>query len=59
MSSHPSNKRQESLRDTPVVTGFLRRTDGNDPRILIVRRSQRVAAIMPAGVALAALLKRM
>jgi 8-oxo-dGTP diphosphatase len=44
MSSHPSNKRQESLRDTPVVTSFLRRTDGNDPRILIVRRSQRVGS---------------
>lgn len=44
MSSQPSNKRQESLRDTPVVTGFLMRTDGNDPRILIVRRSQRVGS---------------
>ena len=44
MSSQPSNKRQESLRDTPVVTSFLRRTDGNDPRILIVRRSQRVGS---------------
>ena len=44
MSSQPSNKRQESLRDTPVVTSFLRRNDGNDPRILIVRRSQRVGS---------------
>ena len=44
MSSQPSNKRQEFLRDTPVVTSFLRRTDGDGPRILIVRRSQRVGS---------------
>ncbi|HZS76717.1 MAG TPA: NUDIX pyrophosphatase [Ktedonobacteraceae bacterium] len=33
-----------SLRKTPVVTCFLMRTDGNEPRILLVRRSQRVGS---------------
>jgi 8-oxo-dGTP diphosphatase len=44
MSSQPSNNSQEGLRDTPVVTNFLMRTDNKDPRILTVRRSQRVGS---------------
>lgn len=44
MSSQPSNNPQEGLRDTPVVTCFLLRTDTHDPRILVVRRSQRVGS---------------
>ena len=44
MSSQPSNNPQEGLRDTPVVTNFLMRTDNKDPRILTVRRSQRVGS---------------
>jgi ADP-ribose pyrophosphatase YjhB (NUDIX family) len=35
---------QPELRPTHVVTNFLLRTDGNEPRILIVRRSQRVGS---------------
>ena len=35
---------QPELRQTPVVTNFLLRTDGNEPRLLIVRRSQRVGS---------------
>ena len=35
---------QPELRPTHVVTNFLMRTDGNEPRILIVRRSQRVGS---------------
>lgn len=44
MSSQPSNNPQETVRDTPVVTNFLMRTDTKDPRILTVRRSQRVGS---------------
>ena len=33
-----------ALRETPVVTNFLMRSDGAEPRILIVRRSQRVGS---------------
>ena len=32
------------LRPTPVVTSFLTRNDGKEPRILIVQRSQRVGS---------------
>ena len=38
---------QPELRPTHVVTNFLLRTDGNEPRILIVRRSQRVGSRRP------------
>jgi 8-oxo-dGTP diphosphatase len=34
----------QSLRPTHVVTCFLRRTDQPEPRILLVRRSQRVGS---------------
>src|SRR5579864_7078440 len=33
-----------SIQKTPVVTCFLTRTDGTEPRILLVRRSQRVGS---------------
>jgi 8-oxo-dGTP diphosphatase len=35
---------QQPLRETHVVTSFLLRTDMGQPRILIVRRSQRVGS---------------
>jgi 8-oxo-dGTP diphosphatase len=35
---------QPELRQTPVVTCFLLRTDGNEPHLLLVRRSQRVGS---------------
>src|SRR5258708_32284518 len=35
---------QQPLRKTHVVTSFLLRTDTAQPRILIVRRSQRVGS---------------
>jgi len=35
---------RQPLRETHVVTGFLLRTDMGQPRILIVRRSQRVGS---------------
>lgn len=35
---------QKMLRLTHVITAFLRRTDGEQPRILLVRRSQRVGS---------------
>jgi 8-oxo-dGTP diphosphatase len=35
---------QQLLRPTHVVTCFLRRTDQGEPRILLVRRSQRVGS---------------
>ncbi|HLH63564.1 MAG TPA: NUDIX domain-containing protein [Ktedonobacteraceae bacterium] len=47
MDSQPLNNEHESLRDTPVVTNFLVRSDStnnDEPRILIVRRSQRVGS---------------
>lgn len=44
MSSQPSNNPQEGLRDTHVVTNFLRRNDNKVPCILTVRRSQRVGS---------------
>jgi ADP-ribose pyrophosphatase YjhB (NUDIX family) len=44
MSAQPSNNPQAGLRDTHVVTNFLRRNDNKDPRILTVRRSQRVGS---------------
>lgn len=39
----PENASQP-MRETPVVTCFLMRTDGNEPRILLVRRSTRVGS---------------
>jgi len=35
---------QPVLRTTPVVTNFLQRLDGPEPRICLVRRSQRVGS---------------
>lgn len=32
------------MRSTPVVTGFLLRLDGPEPRLCLVRRSQRVGS---------------
>ena len=43
MSQQPDSSVQ-SLRVTPVVTCFLTRSDGNNPRLLIVRRSSRVGS---------------
>jgi ADP-ribose pyrophosphatase YjhB (NUDIX family) len=34
----------QPVRETPVVTCFLMRTDSNEPRILLVRRSTRVGS---------------
>jgi|SRR6185312_5897860 len=42
-SNNPNNP-QEGLRDTHVVTNFLRRNDNKVARILTVRRSQRVGS---------------
>ncbi len=44
--SHNQSKEspQQSLRQTHVVSCFLLRTDMDQPRILIVRRSQRVGS---------------
>jgi ADP-ribose pyrophosphatase YjhB (NUDIX family) len=43
-----SEARQENssgaVRPTPVVTGFLLRLDGPEPRLCLVRRSQRVGS---------------
>src|SRR6266581_2087579 len=38
----PGTDSQQELRQTHVVSCFLLRTDMNQPRILLVRRSQRV-----------------
>lgn len=38
------NAPEEALRPTHVVTCFLERRDEHDPRILIVRRSERVGS---------------
>jgi 8-oxo-dGTP diphosphatase len=40
----PGIDSQQPLRQTHVVTCFLLRTDSRQPRILIVRRSQRVGS---------------
>ena len=44
MSQQQSDSSQSSLRPTHVVTCFLLRFDGSEPRLLIVRRSQRVGS---------------
>ncbi len=44
MSQQQSVNAQRSLRPTPVVTCFLMCFDGDEPRLLIVRRSQRVGS---------------
>ena len=44
MSQQHSSSSQSSLRPTPVVTCFLLRFDGGEPRLLVVRRSQRVGS---------------
>src|SRR5437660_980371 len=38
------HQQQQFLRPTPVVTCFLMRLDTDDPRILIVQRSNRVGS---------------
>ena len=40
----PLDNDRQPLRPTHVVTCFLRRTDQTEPRILVVRRSQRVGS---------------
>ncbi len=40
----PGTGSQQPLRQTHVVSCFLLRTDMDQPRILIVRRSQRVGS---------------
>src|SRR5437879_7039064 len=40
----PGTDSQQELRQTHVVSCFLLRTDMDQPRILIVRRSQRVGS---------------
>src|SRR6266702_8063644 len=44
MNTQHSDTIQQPLRPTHVVTSFLKRTDAGEPRILIVRRSQRVGS---------------
>src|SRR5207245_5866464 len=44
MNTQQSDTIQQPLRPTHVVTSFLKRTDAGEPRILIVRRSQRVGS---------------
>src|SRR5712692_32191 len=44
MSQQPATSSQQPLRLTPVVSCFLLRFDGNEPRLLLVRRSQRVGS---------------
>lgn len=44
MNTQHSDTVQQPLRPTHVVTSFLKRTDAGEPRILIVRRSQRVGS---------------
>src|SRR6266581_2316719 len=44
MSQQPVASSQQPLRLTPVVSCFLLRFDGNEPRLLLVRRSQRVGS---------------
>lgn len=44
MSQQQSGSSQSSLRPTHVVTCFLLRFDGSEPRLLIVRRSQHVGS---------------
>ena len=41
---HDTDKTQQPLRPTHVVTSFLMRSDTGEPRILIVQRSQRVGS---------------
>ena len=44
MSQQQSSSSQNFLRPTHVVTCFLLRFDASEPRLLIVRRSQRVGS---------------
>lgn len=44
MSQQHTEDQQQPTRPTPVVTCFLMRYENNEPRILIVRRSQRVGS---------------
>jgi 8-oxo-dGTP diphosphatase len=44
MSTEHTKLSVETPRPTHVVTCFLQRTDGGEPRILLVRRSQRVGS---------------
>lgn len=44
MSEQQQAPTPPSARPTPVVTGFLLRLDGPEPRLCLVRRSQRVGS---------------
>jgi len=44
VSQQRSNSSQSPSRPTPVVTCFLLRFDDGEPRLLLVRRSQRVGS---------------
>ncbi len=44
MEKEDQQERKSELRSTPVVTSFLMRFDGPEPRVLIVQRSQRVGS---------------
>src|SRR5712692_2109797 len=44
MSQQPATSSQQPLRLTPVVSCFLLRFDGDQPRLLLVRRSQSVGS---------------
>lgn len=44
MSESNPEKEQQLLRPTPVVTCFLLRMDGPEPRLCLVRRSSRVGS---------------
>ena len=54
----PGKDSQQQLRQTHVVSCFLIRTDMDQPRLLIVQRSQRVGSYKLAGQGLAASLKQ-
>ena len=44
MSTEHTQLHEATPRPTHVVTSFLQRTDGAEPRILVVRRSQQVGS---------------
>lgn len=44
MSEARQENSSSAARPTPVVTGFLLRLDGPEPRLCLVRRSQRVGS---------------
>src|ERR1700745_1266877 len=44
MSENDAGQVRAELRLTPVVTNFLLRFDGSEPRLCLVRRSQKVGS---------------